>query len=754
VIDPTTGLPTTNLLYDPNYRQNDVEGYRVYRGRVDSPNSLTLVAQFDYAGTFITDFGGQVNPTPGCAPELGIQDTTIVGADTTLGCPVVFDSVGAGEVPTVSVDVPLAGPIVQVKKTERVGLATGDAILLKADTAITGAASGCLLQGTPALCSLRDTGIPFVYVDRTPKNNLRYFYAVTSFDINSLQSGPSSIESARVTKSVTPAALSSNLTNTAVLTTNVFGRSRAQDSVFTTEPTLDAATGKFSGPFRPTTGDLHFAGEFAKQVVAAPGAVSIKLDSLTIANPYDLAPNIYYLTATTGSGVAVNFTFPIVQDQFETTVPANGVFDGVPVDPSLAARFGGNPSFSLKAEFIQALPGNYYTNTGGRGCANAADGFTASACDYNGARWFLGPSPQNNETVDNPTAGNQGNAAAPIPPTNMNNAGGITGVAVIHEDHAYQTTLNLYRAFEALPGGASRAADFNVWWGDGGKIDSVIDITHDLAVPFSPVAGPSWGVLNQAATTVGASFDARAELTAGDMGCVEPYKSSTAAQGVFKCTGATAYALSETVVPGAIAYQTGTMASVQTNLAAAGQGFIIYLPGHFFTFELPAGGALPAKGVVWTMRSYIGAISGGRGDAGDEGDYSFLQVPSAITSPGTTVRLSFDVTNQVAEATSTDLQRVHTVPDPYYVTSGLENSPDNKIIKFVNLPTEAIIRIYSSSGVLVALMEHNSTTFGGDETWNVRNRNNQVVASGVYFYHVESGNARRVGRFTVVNFAQ
>jgi hypothetical protein len=38
--------------------------------------------------------------------------------------------------------------------------------------------------------------------------------------------------------------------------------------------------------------------------------------------------------------------------------------------------------------------------------------------------------------------------------------------------------------------------------------------------------------------------------------------------------------------------------------------------------------------------------------------------------------------------------------------------------------------------------------------WDLRNRNNQVVASGVYFYHVESGDARRVGRFTVVNFAQ
>jgi hypothetical protein len=82
----------------------------------------------------------------------------------------------------------------------------------------------------------------------------------------------------------------------------------------------------------------------------------------------------------------------------------------------------------------------------------------------------------------------------------------------------------------------------------------------------------------------------------------------------------------------------------------------------------------------------------------------------------------------------------------------------------VNLPARAIIRIYSSSGVLVQVLEHNSTepgpttdavsVGGGQETWNVRNRNNQVVASGVYFYHIEAGDARRVGRFTVVNFAQ
>jgi hypothetical protein len=83
------------------------------------------------------------------------------------------------------------------------------------------------------------------------------------------------------------------------------------------------------------------------------------------------------------------------------------------------------------------------------------------------------------------------------------------------------------------------------------------------------------------------------------------------------------------------------------------------------------------------------------------------------------------------------------------------------VLKFVGLPQDAIIRIYSTSGVLVRMLEHHGGAFsstsisqGSEIDWDLRNRNNQVVASGVYFFHVEAGGARRVGRFTVVNFAQ
>ena len=71
-----------------------------------------------------------------------------------------------------------------------------------------------------------------------------------------------------------------------------------------------------------------------------------------------------------------------------------------------------------------------------------------------------------------------------------------------------------------------------------------------------------------------------------------------------------------------------------------------------------------------------------------------------------------------------------------------------------SIPSQAVVRIYSLSGVLVNVLTHNDPQGGGLLTWDLRNRNNQFVASGVYFYHVEAPDGQtKVGRFTVVNFA-
>lgn len=750
--------PVPNPLYDPNYRQYDVEGYRVYRGRVDSPNSLRLLAQFDYAGSLIPDYQGQVNPVPTCAPELGID----APLDPATGVdPCDFDVVTPGVARTKHVDVPLVGPIIQIRLGRRVRLADGRALLIEADTAVTGAASGCLRSGSNEECALRDTGVPFVYVDRTPRNNFRYFYTVTAFDINSIQSGPSSLESPRTTKSVTPVTAASNYQNTANVVVSMQGRGVVLNSAAPT-PTLDPATGRFSGPFPPAN-DFEFGlAEFVQTLLAAPGSFSLTLDSIGLGSAYDNIPNRYYFTGASGATVT-QVTLPITQDQTSVTNNNFTFFTAISPDAALAQRFGGSDQFKLTARILMNLRGNYFTSAYGLGCVNAATfsaalgfrGAGTTGCEYNGQRWFDGPSPAENETVDDPQATHPVNSTTNlmVPAGNYNNAGAVTGATTVHIPHSYETQQNTYRQVEGALGGVQRSADFNVYWGAAGLIDSVIDVTHNVVVPFALTIGSSFGVLNQAAGAAGGSLDSRpGVLTAADMGCVSPWITfpQVGAGGVYNCTAAAPYVLSQTAVPGPVAIYDGSTANAATKAPQAGPGFILYLPGTYTVFESP----VPAQGAVWTLRSYVGAIRGGQGAAGDRGPYIFTARPRPLTATGVTLQVDYDVVNQVVSATASDLSRVHTVPDPYYVTNAFERATESKVIQFVHLPQQAIIRIYSSSGVLVTLLEHRSDTFGGAATWNVQNRNNHVVASGVYFYHIESGGARRVGRLTVVNFAE
>jgi len=134
--------------------------------------------------------------------------------------------------------------------------------------------------------------------------------------------------------------------------------------------------------------------------------------------------------------------------------------------------------------------------------------------------------------------------------------------------------------------------------------------------------------------------------------------------------------------------------------------------------------------------------------------YAPAQPNRSTVAPGLQYKIVVSQAFQVSAAAG-DLSHVHTVPDPYYVTNALEQTANTKVLRFVNLPDRAIIRIYSTSGILVAIVNHNNPQGGGEEVWNLRNRNNQFVASGVYFYHVEAADGQtKVGRFTVVNYAQ
>ena len=486
-------------------------------------------------------------------------------------------------------------------------------------------------------------------------------------------------------------------------------------------------------------------------------SVAAKLDSIQLGSPYQLLPHTYWFTISS-SGAEATISIPITQPEEVGVTEGDGAVSAIPINNQLAARYGGSSAYKLGASASLSLPGPDYLALYGRGCVNARDGFgEAGACAYNGSRWFDGPSPTANETANDPIGCNTGNfTGAPMPC--YNNAGALTGVTTVYQTQCYQSAGGgSCRPVAGIQSGAKRAADINVYWGEAGVIDSVIDVTHNVVVPFDTMAAGSWGILNQAATAVGAGLDASATLTNADFACVEPFRTYAAGRADLPAgdTGVPAEhdggarprgLLQRGRVPAGCSDRAGqpTTASRCTS------------PGDMFTFEL-AGGTLPADGTVWALRQYVGAIVGGNGvGAGNLGPYSFSNPEGVrpLTAVGVELTTTLNVTNTVLQSKKSDLSRVHTVPDPYYVTNQFEQTTDTKIIKFVNLPKDAIVRIYSSSGVLVNVLEHHSEQFGGEEDWNVRNRNNQVVACGVYFYHIEAGDARRVGRFTIVNFAQ
>ncbi len=744
------GDPVENPLFDPNYRQFDVEGYRVYRGRVDSPNSLSLLASFDYTGTVISDFTSQINSGPGCAPELGISTITVdpVTGDTTFGCPVDFDSLVPGVAPTVSVDVPLVGQITQVKRGARLALATGFVINTTADTAISGAESNCLAAGSTAECSLRDNGVPFIYVDQTARNNLRYFYSVVSFDINSFQSGPSSIESPRTTKPIIPVAGASNVTSEATFTQAIVGRG-VTVSENTTVPTIDGTTGIFSGKFPPSNaGSLSFVGDFARAIFQGEGSFAATLIGLGMGDARNGIPTNYTFETSGGGALdTVNLQLTQTLDLTEPTAQS-GPFPAATADPTLSARYGIPPGYVQSGIANLTIPSYQPASGWGRGCQ--VDGLFGDNCTYNGPRWFSGA----NETKADPNAGN---VAGTSDATDNNNAGELPGVLTIQNPQSYHQTGAGMRAVEAILGSGTRAADINLYWGEGGVVDSVIDITNNVEVPRLDSLGAGWGFLTTANTSGAGSGDARpGDVSLLDFGCVHPlFDPSRHPDQTLGCTAAAPYVLSNTAVAGPVVISGGDPATVVAVAPVrANPGFGLFVAGHIFMIELAPGAGLPADGTVWTLRSYHGYVNGGNGAAGATGPYTFTSVTRAFSALGASLALNYTSTNAVNATTATDLRRVHTVPDPYYVTSAFEQTTDTKVIKFVNLPAKAIVRIYSSSGVLVSLLEHNSASFGGSADWNVRNRNNQVVASGVYFYHIEAGDARRVGRFTVVNFAQ
>ncbi|MGB7054627.1 MAG: hypothetical protein WBE28_04830, partial [bacterium] len=106
---------------------------------------------------------------------------------------------------------------------------------------------------------------------------------------------------------------------------------------------------------------------------------------------------------------------------------------------------------------------------------------------------------------------------------------------------------------------------------------------------------------------------------------------------------------------------------------------------------------------------------------------------------------------------STMTLNVKVVPNPYIIANEWQTRFVQRRLKFINLPNECTIRIFTLNGELIKTLKHSETSeggvsndLGGDEWWNILSENRQVVASGVYIFHIESEVGEQVGKFVIV----
>ena len=672
-----------SIFYDANYRQFDVEGYRIFRGT--RPDELKLIAQFDKSGSVFVDALCITATTPSIS---ACRDT---------------------------LSIPLRGEFIQ-----NTTVTESPHFIVAADTAL-----AAELRAGDAL-PLSDTGIPFLYVDKDVRNGFRYYYKVVAFDINSIRSGPSSLVSASEIKVAQPR--SDNVAFLPLYAVTVHGRTVLSPRE---APSIDPVAGTFSGPQPPTMRIAADLTVIAPRLLKA-GVTEVRIDSIVPAYYANGSLATYYISGAATSSAAtfssrmiqtIGGSPPITTESFETTIQLAvdstelaGTDDTEGAPPYAAALNVRleveRPHWSSTHEdWAYKMPNFWVSDPPNRAYAG-------------GSRWFTGE----NESTPDPTldvvrhgAINGVTIFQPVPYRAVASPS-ATPNAVAPAMAAFKgLNENLFRRFYGITFGLTRAADVKLYWGGAG-LDSVVDVTHDVAVQYSPALRATYGFLGDG--------DADGKLVYGDFYYIPGIATA----------GATEIAAFSRDNPRPLSQQPVVLpVDVTGDLAPDGDGFGLYINGEPWLFQ----GAVPVN-TVWTLRTYNGTV--GRDAAGN---YSFTYINGNPAVPG--LRMILGITAPSARSSNAGLARVHTVPDPYYANS-LFDSGSTGELQFVNLPPRATLRIYSLSGVLVRIIEHDDLTGGGTAKWDLTSRNGSRVATGVYMFHVSTPQGHEhIGRFTIVN---
>ncbi|HDQ45915.1 MAG TPA: T9SS C-terminal target domain-containing protein, partial [bacterium] len=165
----------------------------------------------------------------------------------------------------------------------------------------------------------------------------------------------------------------------------------------------------------------------------------------------------------------------------------------------------------------------------------------------------------------------------------------------------------------------------------------------------------------------------------------------------------------------------------------------------------------------WTV---IDSVSPGDTRYFSDGEYTIIDPESNLGDNVAYAVVSVDIlggrsgmTNLTVHETQAPpagtLGKVYVIPNPLIVTSGLTGSdPGGEIsdrIQFMGLTKRCTIRIFSYTGQLIMTHEHDRETYGSP--WYQLSINNQIIASGVYYFVVEDREtgARSSGKFVIIH---
>ncbi len=143
----------------------------------------------------------------------------------------------------------------------------------------------------------------------------------------------------------------------------------------------------------------------------------------------------------------------------------------------------------------------------------------------------------------------------------------------------------------------------------------------------------------------------------------------------------------------------------------------------------------------YTYRYWVSAYT--HGDSLEEP----LETPPA-NDPSVPDDNTVEVTPTAPVARAT-LDSIRVVPNPYKVSAPWESEIGQRKIAFTGLPGKCTIRIYNSAGEQIIKLEHTGGT--SYEYWNVHNAQDQEIAPGLYFYHVDAGAlGSKTGKFVII----